>query len=446
MTLNSEGYATIKGSAGGNSFDSLLARTWSQSTASITNYGSRRILRVIIYMLMVGMLILFFYGISFLISRNNTKITDFDLQTSRQNMRRAEFEAIHSYGVRQLHQPLTILEFREFAQRLRLYDKLLAVYSRDHPTHPQLYSQTLRNKMEAMKALNELRLHRQIIPDDLLIRAYQPIDPYPASSLLWDLEVELFPWAHYKFHSIFEMRQSFHGRGLIIPTGSHHLRFAIHLIKQVRWLGCSLPILIAYAGDKDLKPKEVEYLRRLNVQLLDVTRIFDTAKLELTGWQIKPFALLAAPFEEVIIADADTVFLQNPALLLEDEGYREHGVLLFHDRTLFAGDKGKVHWLHTHLPHPLSERARATRMYRQLSAHELESGVLVWHKGQRLAGLLAVCKMNAKEERDRITYKTFYGDKESFWIGLEMAAQSWTELQPTPGVIGILVSTMRQAN
>lgn len=177
-------------------------------------------------------------------------------------------------------------------------------------------------------------------------------------------------------------------------------------------------------------------MRRINVDTMDLSEVFSPELLGLEGWEIKPFALLASPYEEAILADADIVFLQNPELMLRDPGYLEHGAILFHDRTLFEGGKVRNEWLDANLPGPLSGRVRSSRMYRRKSAHELESGVVVWHKRRRLTGLLATCKMNVKAERELVTYRIFYGDKESFWIGLEMAGQSFADLQPVPGVIG----------
>lgn len=426
-----------------SSLDSLLdgGSSWSDSNFALPRFRrTTRLFRLLLaglgIILTISLLIIIHWHWNDAPAKDD--YVDLNLiQLQRHTMSTVEKTALLHFATRQLHQPLDVTELREFAQRLRLYRDLLKTYTQQHPDHPMLYRKAEKHKSQAVKELNELQSRYQHIPESILLRAFHPLEPYLASPLLWDLERELFPWAHHQYLSIQEMQQNFTGRGIVIPAGSHHFHFAVHLIRQLRFLGCSLPIVIAHASSRDLKSEEYAFLKRFpGVDLLNVANVIDGKKLELIGWQIKPFALLAAPFQEVILLDADVVLLKDPTFMFSEPTYEEHGVIIFHDRTLFAGDKDKVRWLHQHLPAPLSDRLRATRMYRQVSAHELESGLLVWNKKKRLTGLLAACKLNGKEERERVTYKTFYGDKESFWIGLEMAGESWGELETVPGVIG----------
>src|SRR5271155_1425688 len=44
------------------------------------------------------------------------------------------------------------------------------------------------------------------------------------------------------------------------------------------------------------------------------------------------------------------------------------------------------------------------------------SGVVVIDKTRSLAGLLVTCYLNSQKVRDELTYKHFYGDKESYWL------------------------------
>jgi hypothetical protein len=296
--------------------------------------------------------------------------------------------------------PLNATDFKSFALRLRFYKSLL-----------QRYEAAWEGSCQDMV--------------------------YPGSKVIYELERTLFPWLHYGHPTVQHLKASFNGPGIVIPTGSHHLRHAVFLIRSLRQLGCTLPICVAYAGEgKDLKLAEIAYLRGMHVYTMDVTRLVDAKMLELTGWQIKPFAALVAPFAQVILIDADVVVLKDPAGILETPVFREHGCVIFRDRTLFDKDVKKPAWLEAHIPAPLSEALLSTRMYKTVSAHEQESGVVVIDKGRCLMGLLAACKLNAKEERDRVTYKEFYGDKETFWIGMEMAGDGYGVLWERAGVIG----------
>ena len=57
---------------------------------------------------------------------------------------------------------------------------------------------------------------------------------------------------------------------------------------------------------------------------------------------------------------------------------------------------------------------------------------MVIHKSKNILGLLAACKLNEKNYRN-IVYSHVYGDKETFWIGFDMARQPYyfNPLRPT---------------
>lgn len=72
-----------------------------------------------------------------------------------------------------------------------------------------------------------------------------------------------------------------------------------------------------------------------DITAFDVTSIFNDLNLKLAngGWAIKSFAILGSTFEQAILLDADSIFLQKPEAFFDNHpGYRETGTLLFHDR------------------------------------------------------------------------------------------------------------------
>jgi len=262
-------------------------------------------------------------------------------------------------------------------------------------------------------------------------------NPYPHLPQLYDFEKSLFPWTPGEYRSILDFRNSFSGRGLVVPCGKFHFQYLVHFIKTVRFLGSELPILVAYAGEDDLPSSYRNYLSKLNmnVNTLDVYKFIKDNTI--SGWSVKPYALLVAPFEEVILCDADTVWMQRPEVLFDDIGYKTHKALIFRDRSLFAGHEDETNWLDANLPLPLSDRVLNSRMYKKLTAHEQESGASVYNKREHLFGVLASSKLMGKIEREAF-YKVFHGDKESFWIGLEMANESYTDTRPWAGNVGWL--------
>ena len=125
------------------------------------------------------------------------------------------------------------------------------------------------------------------------------------------------------------------------------------------------------------------------------------------------FTILASPYKEVIICDADVVFLQDPEVLFEDPGYNQTGTLFFRDREIFPGD-GNVHewWQGIMEGRQPSEEMQKSRWFtEQASREEMESGVVVFNKSRRevALGLVLVGYLNIKTVRDSVTYAQTYG-------------------------------------
>lgn len=222
-------------------------------------------------------------------------------------------------------------------------------------------------------------------------------------------------------------------RGIVIPTGKATMRYAVHLIGSLKdVLHSELPIQIVYAGDKDLPTEDRERLRSRfkDVEFLDILSLVDDTipKLEKGGWAIKAFAALYAPFEEVILLDADCVFVQPPEKLFSNPSYSSTGALLFHDRLLWQHSFRQRHdWWRSQIHHP-SATLNKSLVWTQEYAEEEDSGVVVVDKSRLdvFMGLLHVAWQNTGAVRDEVTYKITYGDKESWWFGFELSGSSYS--------------------
>ena len=212
-------------------------------------------------------------------------------------------------------------------------------------------------------------------------------------------------------------------------------RYACHLIGNLRdVLKSTLPIEIAYAGEADLPFQFRDFITSLsfNITTVDITTVFNDAPLDLKhgGWAVKSFATLASQFEQVMMLDADAVFLQAPEVLFDSHtGFRQPGALLFHDRLLWQGAfKARHEWwekeLRDHQPSPALSKSL---VYNNGYAEECDAGLVMIDKSRVriLLGLLHVCWQNTKSVRDAFTYKMGYGDKESWWLGLELAGAKY---------------------
>jgi hypothetical protein len=221
-------------------------------------------------------------------------------------------------------------------------------------------------------------------------------------------------------------------RGIVIPTGKGTLRYATHLIGSLKEvLHNKLPIQIVYAGNEDLPPHDRERLhsRFDDVQFLDILTAIDDTNLKLAegGWAIKAFAALYAPFEEVILLDADCVFVQPPEKLFLDPSYTSTGALLFHDRLLWQHGAPERHeWWRSQIHEPSAALNRSL-VWAEDYGEEGESGVVVINKSRLdvLMGLLHVAWQNMYDVREEVTYKLTYGDKESWWFGFELSGSSY---------------------
>ncbi|KAL8779714.1 MAG: hypothetical protein Q9213_006803 [Squamulea squamosa] len=262
----------------------------------------------------------------------------------------------------------------------------------------------------------------------------------------------LFPFLHNptksSASSLSHIRKSFKpgSKGIVIPTGQNTFRYACHLISNLRdVLGSKLPIEIVYAGNSDLPSSHRDFISGLgsDIATVDVLQVFNNTPLDLQhgGWAIKTFAALGSQYEQVLVLDADAILLQTPETILDrHKGYRSTGALLFHDRLLWQGAFKERHkWWEEQLEHHTPSKALVkSRVYNEGYAEECDSGLVVLDKSRLpvLLGLLHACWQNTKEVRDAWTYVMGYGDKESWWFGLELSGAQYTFEDHYGGMLG----------
>lgn len=222
-------------------------------------------------------------------------------------------------------------------------------------------------------------------------------------------------------------------RGIIVPVGNDQFIYAVHLLATiVHTHGVKFPIHVVYAGNDDLVPEKRAALRSIspNVDTVDILNYFDEGLVGIHGggWAIKVFAILASPFQEVIIADADAVFVQNPEVMFDDPGYNATGTLFFRDREIFPGD-GQVHeWFHGVMKgrEPSAQLASSRWWTDMASREEMESGVVVFDKRRTsvVYGLLYAGWLNTRVVREEVTYKNTYGGQRVSYFAIEQQLTS----------------------
>ncbi|KAE8333001.1 mannosyltransferase putative-domain-containing protein [Aspergillus sergii] len=245
-----------------------------------------------------------------------------------------------------------------------------------------------------------------------------------------------------------DLRASFEpgSAGVVIPTSNNTLRFAAHLIGTMRSvLNSTLPIQIVYVGDEDLSPDDRVRLSSAvelgpPLEFLDILTVFDDSTLQLQtgGWAIKAFAALGSRFERVILADADAVFFQPPEVLLDHEAFVRTGALLFHDRLLWQNVfPERNEWYRSQIRQP-SAALDKSLVWTEDYAEEGDSGLVVLDKSRMdvFVALFHICWQNSYDVREEVTYKMTYGDKETWWLGLELTGAAYEFSGHYGGIVG----------
>jgi hypothetical protein len=246
-----------------------------------------------------------------------------------------------------------------------------------------------------------------------------------------------------------DLRDSYEkgSKGIVIAVGGDGLPFRLAgqlLVNLRKVLSSRLPIQVGYAGDRDLTPAQREQLESLdgvsNTEFLDVLSVFSDSNLDLNenGWAVKVFAVLASKFEQVILLDADAVLMKPPEAFFRAKAYTETGAYLFHDRLLWQhGFQERHKWFADQIRDPSPEMNKS-RVWTEDYAEECDSGVVVVDKSRPdvLAGLLHTAWQNTRAVRDEVTFKLTYGDKESWWLGLELSGSGYRFEDHYGGIVG----------
>ena len=134
--------------------------------------------------------------------------------------------------------------------------------------------------------------------------------------------------------------EMFSGRGLVIPAGGRLLASAYVTVRLLRTaLGSqpdTLPIEVWHLGAEEVPDIWRKIFEPLDVTFRDAHEI--TGGQGLSGWQLKPFAIIHSAFAEVMLLDADNVPERDPAYLFESPQYIAHGALFWPDRTRHGPD------------------------------------------------------------------------------------------------------------
>ncbi|KAJ3340649.1 hypothetical protein HDU93_006506 [Gonapodya sp. JEL0774] len=265
----------------------------------------------------------------------------------------------------------------------------------------------------------------------------------------------MFPWLRYpvsKLYSRFQRTPK--ARGIVITAGNGQVRLAMVAIQSIRGTGCDLPIEVYHVGPTDLSGPNRGRLESLgngyDIIVRDLLQELGGKEFHDGGsWAAKPFAALVSTFSEVLLQDSDVTWVRSPQSAFDDPVYRKMGTLFYYDRRALEPivKKATRDTALKLLPESYRNGILPTYLLHNsiagnTSQHNTESGVVLVDKSrlEHYYGLLGVCKLNSKREREYF-YRFFWGDKETFWLGWEMVGSGglYGFSQWPAGQLGILV-------
>ncbi|NQT38737.1 MAG: hypothetical protein HQ581_14680 [Planctomycetes bacterium] len=189
----------------------------------------------------------------------------------------------------------------------------------------------------------------------------------------------------------------FRGRGIVTCAGgARYNTCAWVLVKMLRRLGCTLPVQVWHLGPSERDESWIAAIKPLGVDCVDahvVRRRYPHDRL--SGWPLKPYAMLHSPFSEVLFLDADNVPVADPTYLFADPAYRATGAMFWPDglRTPRSSRRWKIFGV----------------PYRD--EWEQESGQILVDK-RRCWKELSLCDWYNRNAH--FFYRFVYGDKDTF--------------------------------
>jgi ADP-heptose:LPS heptosyltransferase len=231
---------------------------------------------------------------------------------------------------------------------------------------------------------------------------------------------------HQFIKHISEYSGEYEGRGIVICAGGvRYFTNAWVCINMLRRLGCDLPIQVWHLGIKELDNQMKEVIEPLGVSCVDACRERKRFPIRLlSGWALKPYAIVNSPFREVLLLDADNVPVVNPIFLFETPEFQRNGAIFWPDYTKKQGRKASTIWRSCGLRRPREP--------------EFETGQIVVDKKRCWRALRLALWFN---ENSDFYYHHIHGDKETFHLAFRKLNQGYA-LVPKP--IHTLTGTMCQ--
>jgi hypothetical protein len=210
-------------------------------------------------------------------------------------------------------------------------------------------------------------------------------------------------------------KDRYRGRGVVIAGGGDRFFPSLYVtIRALRYVGCRLPIQVWYLGRKhELPPNRKAILAPFEVRCVDADRVrrrYPARRLD--GWELKVFAALHSPFEEVLFLDADCYPCRNPEFLFELDEYRARGAIFWPDTEV---EDLRLAWSAFGVPDPRRQGS-------------IESGQFLVNKRLCWEPLNLAWFYN---DHSDYYYRYCFGDKHTFEVAWTRCARPFVMWAPT---------------
>ncbi len=251
--------------------------------------------------------------------------------------------------------------------------------------------------------------------------------------------------------------------GLAVACNDYYIGYFLPNLAYIRMeYKSDVPVEIWYAGN-ELSDENKKLLARFgNVTFHNLVDVFGGKPQDYWGFQIKAYMLKASHFDEVMIVDADVYFASDPTLLFSHPRYLKTGAFFFRDLQMIQfchlhddineTEKPCTQWKHCFIesywarrdlfqqlvPIPSPYLPADMRFFwenveptenNKLLIHYQESGVVVIDKSRHRTGIDNILELNRNHQE---IYKLVAGDKETYWMGMEMAGEPYAFNQGYP--------------
>jgi len=133
------------------------------------------------------------------------------------------------------------------------------------------------------------------------------------------------------------------GQGIVIAGGGKYLAWSWVLVKWIRSLHCQLPIQIWHLGKEEMPAWARGEFAKLDAETVDALALLPTHPHRMlglyaaqkhwthAGWVLKNYAIIHAPWEQVLFLDADCFPATDPTPVMNSLEVRASGGLFFSD-------------------------------------------------------------------------------------------------------------------